>query len=72
VIKKGQLRRWKNPDVGGNFVTVGYEILYGEDRRVELGWGGARRGRKVWKILEDGSIHTANHSDIESHSEVIE
>lgn len=72
MIKKGQLRRWTDAEDGEAFMTIGCEIIHGEDRRAELGWGGARRGRKVWKILENGTTHAVGHIEIETYSEVIE
>ena len=73
MIKKGQLRRWKNPRDGGTFMTVGCRIIRdGTDRRREgLGWGNAYRGRKVWTILEDGQLTDESHIDLEQHTEVI-
>lgn len=72
MIRKGQLRRWKEPSDGGNFMTIGCRIVWGEDRRGELGWGVANRGRKIWTILEGGELHEMGHIDIEAHSEVID
>lgn len=71
VIKKGQLRRWTDTEDGEVFMTIGYEIIYGEDRRAELGWSGARRCRKVWTILQDGTTHAVGHIEIETYSKVI-
>lgn len=75
MIKKGQLRRWKNdrPDGDVFFMTIGYKIIRdGTDRHAEVGWERAHQGRKVWSILEDGVLYEMGHIEIESCSEVIE
>ena len=72
MIKKGQLRRRKNPTDGGTFMTIGCRILVGGDRRSELGWAAAYRGRKIWSILEDGRLTEETHIDLEQHTEPID
>jgi len=73
MIKKGQLRRWKNPKDGGTFMTIGCRIIRDStDRRSELGWGAAYRGRKTWTILEDGRVVEEPHIDLEQHTEIID
>ena len=72
MIKKGQLRRWKNPRDGGTFMTIGCRIHRdGTDRRRELGWGAAYRGTKIWSILEDGRLTEETHIDLERHTDPI-
>ena len=73
MIKKGQLRRWKNPEDGGTFMTIGCRIVKDStDRRRELGWGAAYRGTKIWSILEDGRLTEETHIDLEQHTEPID
>jgi hypothetical protein len=73
VIKKGQLRRWKNPRDGGIFMTIGCRIVKdGTHWRRELVWGAACRGTKVWSILEDGRLTEETHIDLEQHTEPID
>lgn len=75
MIKKGQLRRWKNPRDGGTFMTIGCRIqkLGPGERRHDLGgWGGRYRGRKVWTILEDGRLTEEAHIDLEQHTEPVD
>ena len=74
MIKKGQLRRWKDPRDGGTFMTIGCRIqkLRPGQRRYDLGWGGAHRGMKIWTILEDGRLTDESHIDLEQHTEPID
>ena len=73
MIKKGQLRRWKDPRDGGTFMTIGCRIHRdGTDRRRELGWAAAYRGTKIWSILEDGRLTEETHIDLEQHTEPID
>ena len=73
MIKKGQLRRWKDPWDGGIFMTIGCRIQSdGTDRRRELGWGAAYRGTKIWSILEDGRVTEERHIDLEQQTEPID
>ena len=72
MIKKGQLRRWCNPRDGGIFMTIGCRIHRGGDRRSELGWAAANRGRKIWTILEEGGLTEETHIDLEQHTEAID
>ena len=73
MIKKGQLRRWKEYYADdGTFMVVGCRLVYGEDRRAELGWGGGDRGRRIWSLLQDGKIIEEDHGHLYRHSEVIE
>lgn len=73
MIKKGQLRRWKDPRDGGAFMTIGCRIHRdATDRRRELGWGAAYRGTKIWSILEDGRVTEERHIDLEQQTEPID
>lgn len=73
MIKKGQLRRWKDPRDGGIFMTIRCRIHRdGTNRRHELGWGGAYRGTKIWSILEDGRLTEERHIDLEQLTEPID
>lgn len=77
MIKKGQLRRWKEGwgwMAGKTFVTVGsrvHKLNPGELRR-ELGWGSYHRGRRIWTIMMDGGLEYEEHMEIERGSEVID
>jgi hypothetical protein len=74
MIKKGQLRRWKEGWGwwhGKTFLTIGCKTIYGEVRN-DLGWGGRHRGRKVWTILQDGCLEYEDHMEIERGSEAID
>ena len=76
MIKKGQLRRWKDGwgwHAGKTFVTIGSRIhkLDPGERRSDLGWGGYHRGRRIWTVLIDGNLEYEEHMEIERGSEVI-
>ena len=54
-------------------MTIGCRIHRDStDRRRELGWGAANRGRKIWTILEEGGLTEETHIDLEQHTEAID
>ena len=53
-------------------MTIGCRIHRGSDRRRELGWAAAYRGRKIWTILEDGRLTEEGHIELEQGTEVID